>query len=649
MGIAFATPPNLTDMLQSGRHGNQSLEDNGLQPLANTIPPATTTTAETTAQQAPVNVEDEFLDPEKAFFLSTQVIDAQTVQVTWLVAEGYYLYENKMQFSADNAKIQKIILPSSQMKDDPLFGNVQVFEQPEVVATIIFGAVQTETIVLTVHYQGCASAGLCYPPMAKTITLTMPHTNASSVPPVSSEVSALPIENNLVQPAVVPATTPAPVLISEQDAIAQALMQDNIFYTLLLFFGFGLLLAFTPCVFPMIPILSSIIVGQGKQLSTYSAFSLSLVYVLSMALTYTVAGVFAGLVGENLQASFQEPIVIIVFSLIFLALALSMFGFYNLQMPNVLQSKLTDVSNQQKGGTWIGVAIMGFLSALIVGPCVAAPLAGILIYISQTKDAVFGGMALFSLSLGMGVPLLLIGTSAGRFLPKAGLWMETVKQVFGVLLLAVAWWLLARLLPDFVVLMGWATLFIVSAVYMGVLEPLQVGVSHWRRLWKGVGAVLFIYGILLIITASQGGKAVLYPLQLLGNAANGETVKTELTFQKVKGLEGLNQAIARAKQAGKAVMLDFYADWCVACKEMEVFTFTNQQVQQQLQSFVLLQVDVTANDEQDKALYKHFGIFGPPAIMFYNTQGIEQIAYRVVGFTSADKFSQHIATFQQSL
>ncbi|AUI69950.1 protein-disulfide reductase DsbD [Beggiatoa leptomitoformis] len=630
MGIAVANPPTLNDMLQQSKH-NSKPADNGLQPLANGIPPASET-----ATQPALNEEEDFLDPEKAFFLTVTTINHQTVRATWLVAEGYYLYAQKMHFVADNASIGNIALPPSKTKDDPLFGKVQVYEQTEVIITLTLENIRSHTLNLQVDYQGCATAGLCYPPMSKTLSLVLPAptTPAETITPVSTPT----------------AVTPALPNLSEQDQIAQALMQDNIFYTLLLFFGFGLLLSFTPCVFPMIPILSSIIVGQGKQLSTRSAFLLSLIYVLAMALTYTVAGVFAGMVGENLQAAFQEPIVLIVFALIFVALAFSMFGFYDLQMPNALQSKLTELSNHQQGGTWIGVAMMGFFSALIVGPCVAAPLAGILIYISQTGDAVFGGLALFSLSLGMGIPLLIIGTSAGQLLPRAGLWMDAIKNVFGVLLLATAWWLLERLLADFIVLMGWATLLIVSAVYMGALDSLQAGMSHWRRLWKGIGVIFLVYGVLLMIAASQGGQAVLYPLRLQNGSTSTATINSSgLSFQTVKGIEGLNQALAMAKQAGKPVMFDFYADWCVSCKEMEAFTFTDRNVQESLKDFVLLQADVTANDAQDKALYKQFGIFGPPAILFYGSDGIEKRAYRVVGFTPANTFFNHIERFKQTL
>jgi thioredoxin:protein disulfide reductase len=430
--------------------------------------------------------------------------------------------------------------------------------------------------------------------------------------------------------------------VSEQDRIASVLANSGIWVIVAAFFGFGLLLAFTPCVFPMIPILSGIIAGQGPNITTRKAFVLSLVYVLAMALTYTVVGVLAGLFGANLQAAFQNPWVLTSFALIFVLLALSMFGFYELQLPSSLQSKLAEISNKQEGGTLIGVAIMGLLSALIVGPCVAPPLFGALIYISQTGDAVLGGVALFALSMGMGAPLIAIGTSAGKLLPRAGAWMDAVKAVFGVTLLGVAIFMLERILPPAVAMLLWGLLLICSAVYMGALSQLPQGASGWSKLWKGIGVFLLIYGALMLLGAAAGGKDTVQPLRGLAVGGAGGGV-AEASFTRVKTVEDLDREVAKAGVLGKPVMLDFYADWCVTCKELERYTFSDPTVIAEMSRFVLLKADVTANDAEDQALMQgRFGIPGPPAILFFDTTGNELKGYRLVGFKSADAFVEHL-------
>ena len=438
-------------------------------------------------------------------------------------------------------------------------------------------------------------------------------------------------------------------MISEQDQIAASLASGNTLLIILTFFGFGLLLAFTPCVFPMIPILSSIIVGQGESITTRKAFFMSLTYVLAMALTYTVAGVIAGWFGENLQAAFQNPWVLGSFAAVFVALSLSMFGFYELQMPSALQSRLTEISNRQQGGTLIGVAVMGFLSALIVGPCVAAPLAGALIYIGQTGDAILGGAALFALSLGMGAPLIAIGTSAGKLLPKAGGWMDAIKAVFGVLLLAVAIWMLERVIPPAVTMLLWAVLLIVSAVYMKALDSLSPESGGWQKLWKGIGVVLLVLGSLQLIGAAAGGRDYLQPLKGLQLGMGSGTASSEqhLAFKRIKSVDDLQRELASASNQGKLVMLDFYADWCVYCKDYEKYVFTDPRVQQTLSNVVLLQADVTANDEQDKALLKHVKVTAPPAILFFDKHSTEMRGYRLVGSMDADEFLAHLGKLMQ--
>ncbi len=510
---------------------------------------------------------------------------------------------------------------------------------------------------LVIGYQGCADMGLCYPPMEKAWRID-PATDSAErldeVPGDTGELTPLeemdslgddrsqaPAGNGASTDSATEAATPAG---SETDMITQRLIDGSPWAIILGFLLFGLLLAFTPCVFPMIPILSGIIAGQGEHITTRKAFVLSLVYVLAMASTYTVVGILVGLSGENIQAWLQNPWIIGSFAAIFVALAFSMFGFYELQMPSAIQNKLVQVSNNQRGGTLVGVAIMGFLSALIVGPCVTAPLVGALIYIADTGNAVFGGMALFALSMGMGAPLLLLGASAGKLLPRAGVWMDAVKAVFGVLLLGLAIWLLERVAPAVLTMSLWAALLIVSAIYMGAIDALHDTTSGWRKLWKGLGILLLACGLILLIGLASGSRNLFQPLQGLSLGSSGGSSSTSvahaLPFKQIKGVKGLNAALAEAK--GKTVMLDFYADWCVSCKEMEAFTFSDPAVQQALSSSVLLQADVTPNDAQDTELYKHFGIIGPPSIMFFNKEGVELRNMRVVGFMNAAEFKAHI-------
>jgi len=422
-----------------------------------------------------------------------------------------------------------------------------------------------------------------------------------------------------------------PKITNETDTIAQSFENESMWAVLLTFFGFGLLLSMTPCIFPMIPILSSIIVSQGEGMSAKRGFILSLVYVLSMAFAYTLAGVLAGLFGSNIQAAMQNPYVVIAFATVFVALAFSMFGFYEIGLPSSLQSKLSKVSdNASNRGGFLGVSIMGFLSALIVGPCVAPPLAGTLVYIGQTGDALFGGLALFVMSLGLGMPLLLIGIGAGKYMPKPGGWMSNVSKVFGVVMLAIAIWMLEKIAPASVTMALWAMLFSVSAVYLGALEPLGDRRS-WNALNKGIGIVLLIVGLSLFVGLLSGSTNILKPFEKFTQKSTSVSVaQEELSFRVVRNIDELDNILE--VNHGKKIMLDFSAKWCTSCKELEEITFKDATVIAKLKDYVLIRADVTENSAEQKALSKAYGVFGPPAILFFDEAGVLQKKKTIIGY-----------------
>lgn len=577
--------------------------------------------------------QERILEADQAFQLTVSTIDPLTVEARWIIAPGYYLYRDKFQIElldAPGIVVVAMEIPPGDFKDDPFFGPQQVFHG-EAVATARLRreSAGAQTVRMKLDYQGCAEIGVCYPPLSQTVAVTLP-----------AHSSPLPATTSL------PPTPPPPDAggaeperpEAEQDRLARLLGEQR-FLAIPAFFGFGLLLAFTPCVFPMIPILSSLLAGQGTHLTRGRAFGLSLSYVLAMAVTYTVAGMLAALLGQNLQAWFQHPWVLVTFSGLFVLLALSMFGFYDLQVPAVLQSRMATWSHRQYGGQYTGAAIMGFLSALIVGPCVAPPLIGALTFIAVTGDLTLGAVALFALSLGMGAPLLAMGASAGHWLPRAGHWMERVKAVFGVLLLAVALWLLERILPAAAGMALWATLLIVTATYMGALQPVAHGAPAWRTLVKGLGLVLLVHGVLLLVGAAAGGRDPLQPLRGVGLLAEARDVRT-LTFQPVKTVADVERAVRAAD--GGPVILDFYADWCVSCKELERYTFADPEVRAALTGIMMLKANVTAHDIADRELLQHFGVTGPPAILFFGPDGQEHREYRVVGFVAAEPFKNHV-------
>ena len=576
-----------------------------------------------------------FLPPDQAFGLQVAVRDAHTLIASFSVTPGYYLYRDKIKFEAGDgaAKVLTVNLPRGEMKQDPSFGNIEVFHAPfQAEITLERGGDAASGMTLSATYMGCSDEGLCYPPIKKTITLPLPDAKTGQrTPPIPALTEAPPPSAIAPLPLTTASANPPD---NENTRIAQLFKGGSFWLIVSFFFGAGLLLALTPCVFPMIPILSGIIVGRGHKITKTHAFILSLAYVLGMAVTYAAAGVAAGFSGSLISNALQTPWVLGSFSALFVLLSLSMFGLYELQLPSSWQSKLTDTSNHLHGGHLSGVFAMGALSAIIMGPCVAAPLAGALLYIGQTHDAVLGGVALFALAMGMGAPLLLIGTSAGVLLPKAGAWMESVKKFFGVMLLALAIWIVQPLLPISVQMLLWAALLIFSGVYLRALDPLPHNASGWHRLFKGSGLIALLLGVAYLIGGLSGAHDLLRPLGNIGRAEtqSAETVK----FSRVMDVEELDRRIAGAR--GQAVMLDFYADWCVSCKEMERFTFADPAVQAKLKSMLLLQADVTANSEADQALLKRFGLYGPPGILFFDRQGRELGDFRVIGYQNAAQF-----------
>lgn len=585
--------------------------------------------------------QEEFLPADEAFKLTVTRQPPNQFTAHWEIADGYYLYRKQFKFlveSPTGATLSEPQLPTGKVKDDEFFGRIEVYhKQVEAKLTIPQSDVKIEDLVVTIGYQGCAEAGICYPPIKKTIELGL--TDVRAAPPPSTSATKLAPPPNPVEP-----TSAAPQ-VSEQDRIAGLFDSSGLLGISAAFFGFGLLLAFTPCVFPMIPILSSLIVGQGSTITTRLAISLSTVYVLAMAATYALAGVLFGILGANLQATLQHPAVLASFAALFVLLSLSMFGLYNLQLPASWQEKIAQISNRQQGGTLIGAAIMGFLSALIVGPCVAPPLAGALLYISQSQNAVLGGIALFALGLGMGTPLLIIGGSAGKLLPKAGAWMDQVKVIFGIALLGLAIVVLERVIAEHIVLFLWGLLLIGCAVYLGALSGTQEADSGWTRLRRSVAIAVIVYGIVLIVGGAVGGGSITQPLKGLQQLAGGSTTPAasanHLAFRTVKSYADLQQAVRSAADNGQSVLFDFYADWCTDCKRLERQTFADPAVQAVLANSVLLQADVTDNDSIDKDLQQQLQVFGPPSILFFGCDGVEKRNFRLVGFMAAPQFVTH--------
>jgi len=558
---------------------------------------------------------DEPLAADQAFQFSATAKDYQTILVNFKIAPNYYLYQQHFQFQVikpKNVVLGNPLYPSDTETLKTSLGNFSVYSHSLTIPIPIIQA-NEKSLVLQVHYQGCSKAGYCYPPMTKIVPI-----NLSS--DFMQPVQGLNID-------IAPATV-KPV----SNKFESLLTHHSLFLVILGFLGFGLLLSLTPCVLPMIPILSSMIVGRDKMTHTH-AFLLSLFYVLGMAITYAIAGILFGIIGSNVQVIFQQPWIIICFSALFVAMSLSLFGLYNIQLPEKLRSRIAEKSHHQKSGTYLGAAMMGILSTLLLSPCVTPPLVAVLGFISQTGNAALGGMALFAMGIGMGAPLLLIGAIGPKILPKSGAWMNTVKNLMGIFLLAVAIFMLQRVLPGTVTMILWAGLLLGTALYLGALSSAK---TPGEIVKKSIGLLFFVYGILLVVGAYHDNTN---PLTVLTPQKNCESQK-RLSFQTLHSITDIESAIQSSQTSGKLVVLDFYADWCIACKELDNNTFQNPAVKERLTQAVLLRADVTKNDMEDRLIEQHYGVVAPPMILFFK-DGQEIPNSRIIGYIPATAFLSH--------
>ena len=572
------------------------------------------------------NSMDEALPADQVFIPDAFAVDGNTIGFGIRMLPDYYVYKSKISVRSlnDNARAGQLDLPKGKLKTDEWLGEQEVYFD-EVFGKVPIARATPEAMDLDIelNYQGCKVDGICYLPVSKTLTVSLPEATATT------DLSQLPDPG---QP------------VSEQARLSQIITGSSIWVAAGLFFLAGLGLAFTPCVLPMVPILSGIIAGEGDNVTPMRGFMLALSYVMGMAIVYTGAGIAAAALGLQLQATFNQPWILILFASLFVILALGMFGAYDLQMPSSIQSRLSSVSGNQKSGTVIGAFVMGALSSLIVTACVAPALIAALTVIAQTGDMLRGGSALFAMSLGMGAPLLVVGAAQGKLLPKAGGWMIAVKNAFGFMMLGLAIWMLSRILPGTVTMLFWAVLIFMAGVFMGGLTTLGVEATGRQKFGKGFGFLAIIYGVILLLGAMTGGSNPLQPLASVNLGGGSAVVEAEheLPFQRIKSVDDLDREIAAATQNGKSAMLDFYADWCVSCKEMEAYTFVDKDVQAALSTTVWLQADVTANDAADKALLDRFGVFGPPTIIFFGPDGEQRHGYEVVGYMKAPDFTEHV-------
>lgn len=589
------------------------------------------------------------VEAEKAFTVTHQLIGNDSVELQFKIRKDYYLYGEKFRFSSPTPDVTlgEAQRPPGKVHQDQFFGDVETYRNAVNILLPFTVANGAQAFELKVRSQGCWDGGICYPPQDHIVhvDLAAPPSNASLL----TRLFDAPADKTDTTTSAA-LNTPAGANTGntaesgdESGRIARMLQHASLPLVLVSFFGFGLLLAFTPCTFPMIPILSGIIVGQGHKISRGRAFVLSLAYVLGMAVTYALAGIAAGLSGTLLSAALQNVWVLGAFALLFIVLALSMFGFYELQLPTALQSRLSNRASHLRGGQLGGVALMGALSALIVGPCVAAPLAGALLYIARSGDAVLGGVALFVMALGMGAPLIAVGVATRSVLPRIGPWMEGVRKAFGVMLLGVALWLLMPLLPPLLGMLGWAALLIFSGIFLRALDPLPQHAHNWQRFWKGAGVALLLAGGAILVGALAGSRDPLQPLTVFQAQAASQP---QPVFERVHSLAELE---ARIAASDRPVMLDFYADWCVSCKEMERYTFPDAQVTSQMAEMLLLKADVTDNTPDDKALLQRFELFGPPGIIFFGPDGAERQDLRVIGFMRAEPFAGILERARQTV
>jgi thiol:disulfide interchange protein DsbD len=563
---------------------------------------------------------EDYLEPEAAFKFSARMTDEQTIEVRYAIADGYYMYRERFAFKADGAQLGKPSIPPGKIKFDETFG--KDVETHRNLVTIQIPVTADGPFIFTATSQGCADKGLCYTPMDSAARLSPKAGLLSAGRGAAQSSASSPAQSGVASSSVAGGVAGG----REMGRIEASLQSGQLALIVPLFILLGLGLAFTPCVLPMVPILSSIIVGEGKHVKRARGFALALSYSLGMAVVYTALGVAAGLIGEGLSANLQNPWVLASFALLMVLLSLSMFGFYQLQVPAALQTRLMQVSGKQGGGKLFGVGLMGGISALIVGPCVAAPLAGALVYISQTRDVVTGGSALFAMAIGMSIPLLLVGLSAGALLPRAGPWMDVVKRFFGVLMLATAVWMITPVIPGWVAMLAWSVLGTVAGIWF-------LRRNSW--VFKIAGLLVLVGGLVQFVGLATGGRDPLSPIAHLTGQAH------QLDFKAVRNSAELDSALKQA--GGKITMLDFYADWCISCKEMEKLTFTDERVSAELGKMQLLRIDVTANNADDKAMLKRFGLFGPPGMLFFDAGGQEMRQARVVGYESPKDFLRSLS------
>jgi thioredoxin:protein disulfide reductase len=622
------------------------------------------------------------LPAHEAFKLSAEYVQPGLLMLRWQIAPKYYLYRDKINIylmTDRSVQLGPLVLPNGIFKQDAVHGRYEAYAGGLIIPVPLLNE-KMGTVNLAIGYQGCSENGFCYPminkllkidlshvtapqdltldivPMPKVVSNALPTSKQAQMPKVVS--NALPTSKQAQMPKVVSNALPTskqaqmPKVVSNALPISKQAQIEGIFYgrsfffIILSFMGLGLLLAFTPCVLPMVPILSGIIVGHGKHLGIRRTFLLSLSYVLGMAMTYAVAGIGVAMLGSHLQTQLQRPWVIVMFSGIFVLLALSLFGLYELQMPNGWQRRITAWSHRQKGGSYFSVFIMGSISSLIVSPCVSPPLIGVLSYIADSGNMVLGALALLALGIGMGLPLLLVGLSAGHILPKAGAWMGVIEKLMGITMLAFAIWMLSRVIPGYITLFLWSMLSIISSVFLGLLTP---ATNDFNRLCRGFSLVLLVYGIILMMGAALGNADALHPWEnwkvISSSAMLPDNNKT--TFLVIKNREQLDSLLAKAVAEKKGVLLDFYAEWCASCVKMDKEVFNTEAVKNSLSNRMLLRADVTTNDDFSQAMLNRFHVVAPPTILFFNQDGKELTADRLIGEISAAELIDHIKKIQE--